>query len=174
MTETKYKIGDLVRAKGYEDRIFQVEAYIISEHYGEGGHWKDVTYDLTDVVTFEYTIAFQEDLTLLAEADGAYEYLKKNKPSETTSLREGTYNDFLNEIVNIAEVINDEKKARIQEEKRSRMAETNRIDYLLDEYNDIKRLIGEFGDDDENDFAAKLDEIERKLKEASDCTTEHY
>lgn len=159
MSESKYKIGDLVRMKDYESRIFQIEAYVISENHSNEGQWKDITYDLTDINTGEYALAFQEDLTLITSAEDASEYLSKHKPAEKYTLSEDTFFDHISVFLTFSKANDDAKR----DEKTNEQI----IDELLDEYNDIKRIVNEFGDDVENNYNRKLIEIEQKIKKMS-------
>jgi len=70
--------GDLVYVAGYGDRIFTVESYSYSIQYYRHEAIEEIIYDLTDVDTLEYLIAYQEDITVICKASEANEYLSEH------------------------------------------------------------------------------------------------
>ncbi|MBW3113545.1 hypothetical protein KYJ26_16950 [Bacillus sp. MCCB 382] len=70
--------GDLVRVNGYGNRVFQVESYYEQEWFYPDGTWKDRIFELFDVGNADSIEAGAEDLTLVADASQADEYLRAN------------------------------------------------------------------------------------------------
>lgn len=148
-SKPKASVGDLVIVKEYEDRVFQVEGYSISENYYYGGYWRDILYDLVDVSSGDLVLAFDEDVTRLATADKAEEYLEKQQNATQKSY-----------TLSVDSPESDKTEVAVRTQSRT-------IDDFLDEYNDIKRIVFEFGDDVENNYNRKLIEIEQKIKKMS-------
>src|SRR5699024_1250128 len=76
-------IGDIVTADGYEGREFQVESYMHELDYQPDYIAETIIYDLTDIVTFEYLMAYQEHISVKNKAEDEDEYLMNTpkKPS---------------------------------------------------------------------------------------------
>lgn len=158
----KINFGDLVFVDGYGNTPFYVDGWQDITIHEPGMIYHEKIYDVTNAHTGEYAVAYAEDLTKICDADQAEEYLRK-----TTGVNKGVG------AVLFSFYFPDDDDDRIPNYLR-KLAETppekpkqQRIDELLDEYNDIMRIIDEFGDDDENDYKAKLNEIERKIKAIS-------
>jgi hypothetical protein len=168
---TQPTFGDLVRIDGYGSRVFQVEAYRIEEHHYPDEQWTDHVYDLFDVGNADWLEADAEDLTLICDASQADEYLRANPAPVERSIfdisdliigrREG------NEMANKA---NEPRKPTARElsgqeaerRKQARKERAKKIDALLDEMNDYKRLAEQFGD---REYGERVAEIERELAE---------
>lgn len=72
--EAKYKIGDIVELNGYPGRVFQVNGFSNFEYLYQGKLIKEIRYILTDLVTKEELIGFEEDIVLKEEH---YKYRRK-------------------------------------------------------------------------------------------------
>jgi hypothetical protein len=70
--------GDLVRVNGYGNRVFQVESYYDQSWYYVDENWTDRIYELFDMGNADYIEADAHDLTFIADASQADEYLRAN------------------------------------------------------------------------------------------------
>ena len=70
--------GDLVRIDGYGNRVFQVESFREETHYWQDGIMSELVYELFDFGNADWLEADAEDLTLLADASQADDYLRAN------------------------------------------------------------------------------------------------
>ncbi|MGM0837736.1 MAG: hypothetical protein ACQEV7_16395 [Bacillota bacterium] len=70
------EFGDLVEIDGYESRVYQVESYRVETNFYPNEQTTDVVYDLVDVVHGDYLEADASDITLLADAGQADEYMR--------------------------------------------------------------------------------------------------
>jgi hypothetical protein len=79
--------GDLVRINGYGNRVFQVESFREEIHYWQDGIMSELVYELFDCGNADWLEADAEDLTLVADASQADEYLRANPaPMEPSSI----------------------------------------------------------------------------------------
>jgi hypothetical protein len=164
--EIEADFGDLVEVDGYPNRVFRVEGYRLITNCYPDEEYTEIVYDLVDAISGEWLEADAEDLTLLADAGQADEYLKtidlRNYPRPQAFMFFGI--DFGNEMeaVSMAEkerpLTPREKSAKEAEErKKMRELKAEIIDELLDEMNDYKRLYAEFGDEEYNDRVIALE-----------------
>lgn len=147
--------GDLVYVKGYGSIPFYVDGWQEIKIYEPESVSDEKIYDITNAYTGAYEIAYAEDVSKICAAEHAEAYLRKRaeRGGEKMFTFFGFNFDFNDEdIPNYIEKLRDSDKPK-----------QAKIDELLDEYNDIKRIINEFGDDEENDYKAKINEIERKI-----------
>ncbi|AZU61019.1 hypothetical protein [Neobacillus mesonae] len=86
MNKPDFNFGDLVRVAGYHPRIFEVDGRRIEHWQYSDEEWTDIVYELYDVATSDWIEASEEDLTLVAEADQAEEYLAVNPAPVEPSL----------------------------------------------------------------------------------------
>jgi hypothetical protein len=166
--EIEADFGDLVEVDGYPNRVFRVEGYQLITNCYPDEEYTEIVYDLVDAISGEWLEADADDLTLLADAGQADEYLKtidlRNYPRPQAFMFFGI--DFGNEMeaVSMAEkerpLTPREKSAKEAEErKQMRKLKAEIIDDLLDQYNDVKALYEAFGDEEYNDkaFAIKAE-----------------
>src|SRR5699024_4833179 len=134
-------IGDIVTAEGYEGREFQVESYTHELDYQPDYIAETIIYDLTDIVTFEYLMAYQEDISLKIQAEDADEYLKNAPENPTTvELKPSSLDVLFPDAGAVNDIVADKKADEPAENKRS-------IDDMLDEIRSYKTMIGVFGKD---------------------------
>jgi len=81
--------GDLVRVIGYYPRIYQIDGYRFETYHYPDETWTETVYELTDVQTGDWLEADKDDLTLVANAEKAAEYLETMKPTEVYTVMEG-------------------------------------------------------------------------------------
>lgn len=80
MNKPDFHFGDLVTVDGYGARIFQVESFSVIHFYSPECEDEDLVYDLIAMDTGEWLEADEQDLTLVADAGQADEYLRANPP----------------------------------------------------------------------------------------------
>src|SRR5699024_2819717 len=135
-------IGDIVTVEGYEGSEFQVEAYTHEIDYQPGYKAETILYDLTDITTFKFLLAFQDDISVKVRADKADEYLKsapkKNEAPpifdpEPSALDVWYPQGIIDKMANLKDVDTSEKNRTVDE--------------LLDEMRDWPELVEMFGED---------------------------
>jgi len=154
--------GDLVAVDGYPDRIFFVDARRKVEEEDDTGVSTYVEFDLTDAIHGEWILADANDIRLVCRSQYVDEYLDgvdyENYPEP-----EGTafhWAEYLPEVPTeevVTKLSEGIKKAWDDMAKKK----TEKIDELLDELNDYKRLEAMYGD---AEYKAKQDEAKAKLK----------
>ncbi|MCY8754777.1 hypothetical protein [Bacillus haynesii] len=155
-------LGDLVAVDGYPNRVFFVDARRKVEEEDDTGVSTYVEFDLTDAIHGEWILADANDIRLVCRSQYVDEYLDgvdyENYPEP-----EGTafhWSEYLPELpsIKLASAISEglEKAGSEMAEKK-----TEKIDELLDELNDYKRLEAMYGDEE---YKAKQDEVKAKLK----------
>jgi hypothetical protein len=156
--------GDLVEVDGYPNRVFRVEGYQLITNCYPDEEYTEIVYDLVDAISGEWLEADAEDLTLLADAGQADEYLKtidlRNYPRPQAFLFFGNEMEAVSMAEKERPLTPREKSAKEAEErKQMRKLKAEIIDDLLDQYNDAKALYEAFGDEEYNDkaFAIKAE-----------------
>ena len=148
-------IGDIVTADGYEGREFQVESYTHELDYQPDYIAETIIYDLTDIVTFEYLMAYQEDISVKIKAEDADEYLK-NAPKKPTTfeIKPSSLDVFFPDAGAFIDIFANIKADEPAENKRD-------IDDMLDEIRSYKTMIGVFGKDSGRgrEFAGEIERI---------------
>jgi hypothetical protein len=176
-------LGDLIRIDGYGTRIFQVDAWRREEYHGIDIEYTEVIYEAFDCGNDEWFEAAAEDVTFVADASQADEWLRANPAPivPTSDYRFGMDlggKDFTAFYYNLEG--GDEMKAKeprkptarelsgqaAERRKQARKERAARIDELLDASNDAKELAVFFGDKD-GEYGAKVAEIDRELAELS-------
>lgn len=176
MNKPDYTFGDLVRVNGYSTRIFQVDGIRVEQWLYPGEEWTDVIFELYDVGNNDWIEAIGEDLTLVADAGQADEYLAANPaPVEPSSTSFINYAELygMEGAVNMAKQGGEPRKPTARElsaieadrRKKERKERAEKIDRLLDEYNDYMRLAAEFGDEQ---YKARVEYLSIKLAELND------
>jgi hypothetical protein len=80
MNKPQYNFGDLVRVNGYYPRIFEIDGRRIETWQYKDEEWTDIIYEVFDVQNSDWIECCEDDITLVAEADKAEEYLAANPP----------------------------------------------------------------------------------------------
>jgi hypothetical protein len=161
--------GDLVRITGYGNRVFQVESYYDQEWFYPDETWKDRIYELFDVGNADHIEADAGDLTLLADASQADEYLRANPapfepsafPQWMTDLTKDQFIGGGNEMFNKPEKKPTARELSSQEAKRKKQAkkeQKQKIDACLDWMNYYREQGGA-------EAEAKVAEIKQELAE---------
>jgi hypothetical protein len=167
--------------------VFQVESYYDQQWFYPDETWTDRTYELFDMGNADYIEADADDMTLIADASQADEYLRANPaPIEPSTISEYLFGtefmdgknarDFLNESRGGNEMLNHggqpEKKPTARElsgqeaerRKQARKDRAKRVDELLDERNDVTELAKNFGDKS-GEYGERVAEIDCELAE---------
>ncbi|MEC0756477.1 hypothetical protein P8884_22655 [Bacillus haynesii] len=160
--KTEITYGDLVAVDGYPDRIFFVDARRKVEEEDDTGVSTYVEFDLTDAIHGEWILADANDIRLVCRSQYVDEYLDgvdyENYPEpEGTAFHWAEYLPELPSEEVVTKLSEGIKKAWDDVAKKK----TKKIDELLDEYNDYKRLEAMYGD---AEYKAKQDEAKAKLK----------
>jgi len=160
--KTEITFGDLVAVDGYPDRIFFVDARRKIVEEDDTGVSTYVEFDLTDAIHGEWILADANDIRLVCRSQFVDEYLDgvdyANYPEpEGAAFHWAEYLPELPTEEVVTKLSEGIKKAwdGMAKEK------TKKIDELLDEYNDYKRLEAMYGDEE---YKAKQDEAKAKLK----------
>ena len=163
----KANIGDIVIDVNHPAREFQVVGYSHEIYTDADGEYEEITYDVYDVETCEFLIAFEEDLTVVVKAEMADDYLRSkygindNKPSD---IERKIVDDILREFTAKEKEI---REAKPINNKAEVSRDINDVDTLLDEINDYKTLIKMFGDENKK-YELAICEAKAKLKELTE------
>src|SRR5699024_3831165 len=120
-----------------------------------------IIYDLTDIVTFEFTMAYQEDISVKLRAEEADEYLK-NVPKKPTTfeIKPSSLDVFFPDADAFIDIFADKKAEESAENKRS-------INDMPEGNTSYKTMIGVFGKDSGRgrEFAGEIERIKDELRE---------
>jgi hypothetical protein len=163
MNKPEFTFGDLVSIAGYHPYLFVVDGYREEHYHYPNEDWSDLVYELHNVSTAEWLEADEDDLSLVAPADQAEEYLAENPVPAQIII-------FGMEGVEMAK---EERKPtarelsgrEAEERKKARKEKAEQIDMLLDEMNDYRRLVAEFNDEEHK---ARVEYITLKLAELTE------
>lgn len=174
--------GDLVHIDGYDTRCFFVDGWTVEHNYTPEATWTEKWFDVTCAHTGEYHMAEASEVTRVCGADQADDYLLQHAspPDETMSMPDifaiGFELDFsgMNKTKEESEMNRKQERKPTQRElssmeaerrKQARKERKEKIDVLLDEYNDYKALADEFGDEE---YKARVEYISGKLAELAE------
>ena len=171
------EFGDLVEIDGYANRVYQVESYRVETNFYPTEQTTDIIYDVVCVIHGDYLEADAGDITLLAGADQADEYMRTidyanyPKPTDITLLG-GIPMNYFGGFDNAkkpeqprkptARELSGQEAERRKQARKERAAE---IDNLLDERNDYAELLAQFNDEAYGD---KIMAIDARLKELAE------
>ncbi len=168
--------GDLVHVDGYDDRPFFVDSWVIETHYTPDAEWSEVWFDVTCAWTGEYHMAELDDIMRICGAEQADDYLMyyapnppiqpEIKPDIGKLISEGFERGVLEMRKPERQPTQRELSSmEAERRKKARKERKEKIDALLDEYNDYKRLADEFGDEE---YKARVEYISGKLAELAE------
>jgi hypothetical protein len=170
MNKPEYNFGDLVRVNGYFPRLFEVDG-IRTEHWQyKDESWVDTVYEVYDVLSSDWIECSEEDITLVAEADKADEYLAANPPNyEAPAPAQPDWMTFINGGEETMSKPKEPRKptareisAKEAEERRAaRKARGEQIDNLLDIAQWNRRMLEKTNDERYGD---RLFAVEAELK----------
>lgn len=168
MNKPDFTFCDLVRVNGYYPRIFQVDGYR-EEHW----HYADesytvVVYELYDVGNNDWIEAEASDLTLVADAGQADEYLAANpapvEPSKNYIIgidyAEGASTMAKQERKPTARELSGQEAERRKKERKDR---AEQIDNLLDQRNWYAGMLAKSNDESYGDRIFAIDAELKKL-----------
>lgn len=164
--QPQFNFGDLVRVAGYWPQVFVVDGRR-KEHYEyPDEEWTEMVYELHGAFTLEWLEADVEDLTLVAPAANADEYLTTvGQPTiDLTPYKNGEEYGMLYGKQPKEPRKPTARELSAQEAERRKAARKERadqIDNLLDIANWNRKKFAETG---EQEYAAKISEVEAELK----------
>lgn len=164
--EPSYKTGDLVAVEGYKGRVFYVDCARYIEETSKEVVFNFIEYDLYDAINGEWLEAFEADMTLLANALVAEDYLADFNLEDYPPARSTVYLINYETEADDMEAKEQPKTPRqlsaIEAEKRKqeRKVAAAQTDNLLDIYNWNKAQYEKTG---EVTFKAKMDETMAQL-----------
>jgi hypothetical protein len=141
MNKPQYNFGDLVRINGYFPRLFEIDGRRIEHWQYAEEQWTDVVYEVYDVLSSDWIECAEEDITLVAEADQAEEYLAANPPDYEVPAQDKP--EWMTFMFGGDETMSKAKEPRkptareisareAEERKAARKARREQIDNLLD------------------------------------------
>lgn len=155
-----YKTGDLVSVEGYKGRVFYVDCARYIEETSKEAVFNFIEYDLYDAINGEWLEAFEADMTLLANALVAEDYLADFNNEDYPPARSTVY--LINYETEADDMAAKEQPimSRVQKRKQERKDAAAQTDNLLDIYNWNKAQYEKTGD---VTFKAKMDETMAQL-----------
>ncbi|NRG33922.1 hypothetical protein [Niallia circulans] len=185
--QPQFNFGDLVRVAGYWPQVFVVDGRR-KEHYEyPDEEWTEMVYELHGAFTLEWLEADVEDLTLVAPAANAEEYLNGiGQPTidltdymsplteRESEIIEREFNRGMEEMRMLyGKQPKEPRKPTARElsaqeaerRKAARKERADQIDNLLDIANWNRKKFAETG---EQEYAAKIAEVEAELKKITE------
>lgn len=168
--------GDLVYVAGYGDRIFTVESYSYSIQYYRHEAFEEIIYDLTDVDTLEYLIAYQEDITVICKASEANEYLANIERDITDEIPQspspGIDGGWPIGYEYVGDMTFEEVPETMTGNKDKHRYDRDYVDDLLTELSDKMTLLRMFDGDGDDEFKERIEKRITEIKERIKATTE--
>ncbi|MCA0117383.1 hypothetical protein [Bacillus sp. RSS_NA_20] len=161
-----YKTGDLVSVGGYEGRVFYIDCARYIEETSKEAVFNFIEYDLYDAINGEWLEAFEADMTLLANALVAEDYLAdfnlEDYPPARSTVYLINYETEADDMAAKEQPKTPRQISAIEAEKRKqeRKEAAAQTDNLLDIYNWNKAQYEKTG---EVTFKAKMDETMAQL-----------
>ncbi|WP_366560648.1 hypothetical protein AB0R69_19980 (plasmid) [Bacillus pumilus] len=162
-----YKTGDLVSVEGYKGRVFYIDCARYIEETSKEAVFNFIEYDLYDAINGEWLEAFEADMTLVASALVAEDFLAdfnlEDYPPARSTVYLINYETEAEEMAAKEQPKTPRQLSAIEAEKRKqeRKEAAERVDILLDTYNSYKASFEMTG---EESLKAKMDEVMAKLK----------
>jgi hypothetical protein len=183
MNKPEYNFGDLVKVAGYFPRIFEVDGRRIEHWQYKGEEWVDIVYEVYDVMSADWIECCEDDITLVAEADKAEEYLEANPPDYEVSAP--TLPDWAKDVMQSVKDIEEYERGAMnmakqeprkptarelsaqlaKESKELRKKRAAEIDNLLDLRNWAADMLAKTGNEEFGDRIFALDAELKKLVE---------
>jgi hypothetical protein len=157
--------GDLVTVDGYDGRLFMVIAYQLIRNFLPEEEYNEIVYEVIDAYTGEFLEADGEDVEFVTDADHAAAYVRENPNPKAFAIDTSHL-----ENKGAERMAKEERKPtarewsakEAEERKKARKERAAKIDRLLDELNDYKRLAAQFGDEE---YKARVEYVTLKLAE---------
>ncbi|MCY7439384.1 hypothetical protein [Bacillus altitudinis] len=162
-----YKTGDLVAVEGYKGRVFYVDCARYIEETSKEAVFNYIEYDLYDAINGEWLDAFESDMTLVASALVAEDFLADFNLEDYPPARSTVY--LINYETEATDMAAKEQPktprqlSAIEAEKRKqeRKDAAAQTDNLLDIYNWNKAQFEKTGDES---YKAKMEATKAQLK----------
>lgn len=145
--EYQFYFGDIVQVKGYGTDLFKIVGFRTEIWRYKEDAWEDVIYELSRISDGEWLESTEDELTLVADAEQADNFLKKLGNLYMMNTKEVS--------LKLPEPIKQTKNPK------NELDQKKIIDGLLDVYNDYE-ILSKMFNDQEYDRVKKL--ILRKLK----------
>jgi hypothetical protein len=168
-----FNFGDLVKVNGYFPRVFKITGYREEKWIYPGEEWDEIIFELVDAYTGDWVEAEEEDLTLVASADKADEYLKTNDApaSEPQNYKFLGFGIIPTEGIPLAKKEPQPKKLsarelsakEAEERKVARKQKAEEIDNLLDRRNWYAEQFAKSGNVEDNERVLAIDQELKKL-----------
>lgn len=155
--EYKFLLGDLVQVDGYEHDYFKIIGFRTEIWRYKDNAWEDVIYELARISDGEWLEAHEEEMTLIADAKRAEAIIQKLQI---------LYSNY--KQVHEAKVKSKQNDFRKSERKKKMTTkeQKQRIDGLLDMYNDYYSLYQLFGDEEYKHLMnAALNKVKKAAEE---------
>ena len=161
----KASFGDIVKVNGMGG-YYKVDGYEHSKRYEVDREYEEVIYDLTNVRDVnDFIIAWDEDIEVVASPVEASDFLRMLEESGVEAPKD--YAESMNGLISelFADWIDDDTDTMKPKEiaKSARKRHIEKVDGLLDEYNDVLTVIEMCGTD--GYYEGKKAEILSKLRE---------
>lgn len=165
-------IDDLVTVRGCDGAVFQVEGFTHEIEYDRGETNEAILYDVTDLRTMDFLIAFQDDITVVTDTQLGRESLA-NKGAETfeQTLERINADEIARKHRAFEGSVYDEVASVIEQGMAHLKAEST--DGLLDELSDALSMQANFGDHEDDEkrdrkYAIRVCEIKEKLRDLTE------
>lgn len=170
MNKPEFTFCDLVRVNGYYPRVFQVDGYREEHWHYIDEDYRVVVYELYDCGNNEWIEAEESDLTLVADAGQADEYLAANPAPVEPSTNYIYGIDYAEGAKTMAK---QERKPTARElsaieadkRKKERKERAAQIDNLLDQRNWYAEMLAKSNDESYGDRVVAIDAELKKLTE---------
>ncbi|MEK4311735.1 hypothetical protein [Bacillus sp. FSL P2-0092] len=162
-----YKTGDLVSVEGYKGRVFYVDCARYIEETSKEVVFNYIEYDLYDAINGEWLEAFESDMTLVASALVAEDFLAdfnlEDYPPARSTVYLINYETEADDMAAKEQPKTPRQLSAIEAEKRKqeRKEAAVQTDNLLDIYNWNKAQFEKTGDES---YKAKMDSTMAQLK----------
>jgi hypothetical protein len=172
MNSPQYGFGDLVLVNGYYPRIFQIDGKRTERWQYRDEDWTVVVYELYDVANNDWIEAEESDLTMVADAGQADEYLAAN-PAPMTESTSIDLSDFIFGMGATTMAKKEPAKPTARElsaqeaekRKKERKEKAEKIDDLLDQRNWYQAALGRTNNEEFDDRVFAVDCELKRLTE---------
>jgi hypothetical protein len=177
MNKPQFNFGDIVKVNGYYPRLFEIDGRRTEHWQYANEDWTDVIYEVYDVVSCDWIECAEEDITLVAEAAKAEEYLAANPPDYEAPEKPLDTSDWAIDISKyfggVTNMAKQERKPTARElsameadrRKAERKERGEQIDNLLDLRNWAAGMLEKTGNEAYGDRVFAIDAELKKLVE---------
>jgi hypothetical protein len=176
MNKPEFNFNDIVHVAGYEPQIFVIDGYRAEHYYYPDEDWVDLVYECHDFFSGEWIECDSEDISLVASAEDAEEYLAGiTAPTEKQTFGGNTMSEIMQSIFGMEAgiVAKEERKPTARElsskeaadRKKARKEKAEHIDNLLDMRNWNSEMLAKTGNEEYGD---RIFAIDCELKKLTD------